>query len=279
MPTTLLNSKSTDTKVLVFRLLIKNSPLNITQIQTALRTQYKRKITYQAVRKIVRKFSTEKILDKNDLGYSLNRHWLLNAKEQIDLALNNQDSQTFSSDPITKVESENYSSYLFSSLYDLDTFWGMLALDLTASWKGPKPVYYSVTHYAWWIIFNLGRELAFWKSIKDRGFHPEIHLLRNVPLNKWAADTYEDLGITTRVTKDRLLDQRYVYNFIGDTTFRVTLTPSCLNEIKLIFETKKSLDQLSPKILNSLAHKRHQVELTVFNDPIISKGLRDVYLK
>ena len=81
-PSLLSDSKSTNTKAAVFLVLTKRHPLSVAEIFQNVRENYRQKITYQGVRKVVLSLAKAGVIAKDSSGkYAISQKWIAKQKE------------------------------------------------------------------------------------------------------------------------------------------------------------------------------------------------------
>lgn len=256
------------TQDIIFEILSDNFPLSIAEINRKIKTSFGLKITYQAVRKAVSKMLELGVLTRDPTKQLLiDKKWLLAAKHKIDKLIHIYEDPAIATKTEPSIQLGDYSTYHLNSLFELDKFWSNLVLEHCPSLPPDTTLsYLSIGYYAWWLPFNFGSETKFWRAMIRRGYKCEMHLLRKLPLNTWAAGIYKSIGMKAKVFEDKGHDRKLNYNLINDLAIQVYIPDSALKVIEQIFEKTKKIEQLDHKKLDKMAHMRHDYRLTLIKD-------------
>ena len=270
-------TRNSDSSALIFALLSKESPLSIAEIERGVYRHFKAKKTYQAIRKAVQKLESVSILASTSNGYEINKKWLLNVKDSIDGLIAEQQGDNFGV-LREKLGPQTFASYQFNSLFTLDNFWGDIAIDCCkdlGKTKGLK--YISISHYAWWMIINLGKETQFWKTISKFGMQSELILQKQIPLNNWASRIYKHIGLKIKMKNLDRFDDSLCYNLAGELVIQVKMSEKATKKVRNFFSSYKSFDDVAVEDIEALAHQSFDLRLSIYKDIALANNIKMAY--
>ncbi len=270
-----LTEETRETKDLIFTILTKESNLTYMQIYNRIKKSYNISITYQAVRKAVDSLNKEDLLKKQDRKYSISKDWLINLKLFIDKTLTKYETGKEIHEFTEELAKEDYAVYTFNNLLDLDNFWGDIMIYWADHEKENKE-FLGYGHYGWWFLINLGRETKIFEYYKKIGIKSSYLFFKNLPLNRWGANLYKEIGVKVK-TIDKNDDENIGINILGDTVIQVKYPEKIIKNVRTFFKKYKSIQEMSPKEITSIAHEECEIKFIMFKNKEIAKSLMEKY--
>jgi len=269
--------ESKHVKDIVFTILTQEPNLSIMELTNKIKRNYNLGITYQAVRKAVDALHSQNVLKKTNKTYSINKEWVLKLKSFFDKLLTTYETKT----PIklfhNEFAKEDYAVYTFNNLLDLDNFWGDIMVYWADHEKGKKE-YFSYSHYHWWLLINLGHETQIFDHFRKRNVTSKFIIPINVPLNRWAASVYHTMNVKSKVLSKKA-EEIVDINIMGDAVIQVKYPQKIVADIKRIFSTYKTAQDIPPSEITKLAHETGGIKFILFKNPSIAENLRETYKK
>jgi hypothetical protein len=270
--------RDSDTKDLIFSILADSGKHNLAELTRLIYQHYRLKLTYQAVRKATRKLHLAGIIDVQDGRYFIRRSWLIAVKRRVDALLVHGQRSAANTLPRRPASPEAQGVYHLNSLFDLDNFWGDMVLDYCSGLKAtPKPTFYSIAHYAWWMLINLGQETKFWKTVLKQGMPAHMVILSKRPLNLWAIKIYKHIGVKCSVKNIKATDDTILYNIIGDFVVQARLPENAMKRIRLCYQKFKRIEELDSDYIFKIAHEPCQITFSVWRDMALAQNLMRAY--
>ncbi len=261
------------TKALIFQVLSDGRPRRISGIQIEFQKRFKLKLTYQALRKAIRVLIEHEVVVPDEDGYRLNRGWLHRVKSAADRILDRSDrlQGTFNVD----IESSEYVTFQTESLFEADCLWGELILQVCE--KNPGKTLSCLSHFAWWMLINPGRETHLFEKLKDLGISFSLLLTRRSWINSWARKLYAEVGIKQGIAHLPAIDDGIYFNIIDDRVIQVQLSPKTRSFVRAFVEQHDNLYDVSGKAVTKLAHSRLPLTITVFRNAAVAKAILSQY--
>ncbi len=273
-----LGEDTKNVKDLVFTILTAEQPLSIIELSNKIRKNYNVSVTYQAVRKAIDTLHSQGVLIKTKKKYSIDRKWALKLKSFFDKLLATYECKTTVKLFNTELAKEDYAVYTLNSLFDLDNFWGDLQMYL-ADHENSNKVFYSSTHYNWWMLINLGRETKHFEQFRSKKIKMYCIFRNKLPLNLWAEMVYKELGAMTAIKTMKDEEQTVDINILGDTVIQVKYPKNIINKIKRFYHKYKNTSEMSLTDITKIVHEPCEIKLIMFKNPTIAQNLRDTYMR
>lgn len=131
-------------------------------------------------------------------------------------------------------------------------------------------------HYGWWFLINLGRETKIFEYYKKIGIKSSYLFFKNLPLNRWGANLYKEIGVKVK-TIDKNDDENIGINILGDTVIQVKYPEKIIKNVRTFFKKYKSIQEMSPKEITSIAHEECEIKFIMFKNKEIAKSLMEKY--
>lgn len=266
------NEQAKTAKDLVFTILSHKQPLSAIEIYNTIKKNYNLNITYFAVRKALNILSDEKVLEKENKKYKIDKKWILNLKSFFDKLLLNYEKGKQVHNFTADTAKEDYAVYTFNNLLDLDNFWGEIQV-YWANHEKTNKNYFSYTYFHWWLLINLGKETRIFEEFKKNNIK-SICIFRNkLPLNIWASKIYKNLGANIKI-KEKYEESPYIdINILGDTIIQVIYPEKLFKKIQKFYKRYKNTQQINLKEITELANENHEIRFILFKNPIMAKTL------
>ena len=270
---------SKQAKDLVFTILTKEKALSLIQLYNEIKKNYNVSITYQAVRKAVELMVEQQILIKQGKHYSLSKKWVLELKSFFDNLLTSFDA----SKPVHSFSNElikdNYASYTFNSLFDLDIFWGNILTYLADNIKSnEEKIAMNYGHYIWWMLINLGRETQIYNHYSKKNIKLYFLWFRDLPLNHFFSDIYSKMGHESLV-KEQDVNPEIAFNTVGDTVVEVHYPKEIVKSLKNFFEKYSSLKEANMKEITDIVHKPCKIKLIIYKNKELAESINQRFLR
>jgi hypothetical protein len=255
-----LNENSKRVSDLVITVLSEKHPLTLIQISRIISKEHNLSVSYQAVRKAIEHLISKGVLTKNEKKYQIDKKWVLKSKRFFDNLLTNYETGKDSFKFSPKEALENYTTYTFDNLLDLDVFWGELQMHWAAHNKDEKKVFLGLANYGWWFLINFGRETKIFDIFKKKKVNSKVIFLQNNPLNKWSANLYKEYGVNTMFNTKLDFEENVGINVMGDLIIQVTYDKKLISKIREFYKKTKSFDSANSKEITKLAHEKGEIK-------------------
>jgi len=261
-------------KDLVFTILSKEYPLRIIDLMKLIRKRYGKSVTFQAVRKAVLELVDQRILEKQKVGYSINKNWVIEAKgflDKLNDELNKERSETKRVDSIGK----EISVFTFNSLNKMMKFWQNIIDDWFNNIKrgDPRINCYQAAHL-WEGLLHLDREKGTWEHMKRKKIVSYVLSVGNTPLDKNIRKFYESLGVKVKVDpSSSSFDKSYYVGTYGDLVVQSNYPEEIVKELDDFFRRNKTIKNFDLKRLSDIVNKKAKFKMTVIKDSGMAKQI------
>lgn len=267
-------------KDLVFSTLATRQPLSLIELVNYIRKHHNVNLTYQGIKSATDRLIDKRVLIKENKQYKINKAWLLQLKNTTDKLLTNYDTDKLPSKFKEYMVEEEYASYSFTNLFELDNFWDDMLLHLTDKLSPEEPrIFLAHTHYSWWILINLGRETKLFEHMIEKGLQIHNLFCEKYGLNLWASKIYQEMGVRMNVISDSEADENLTLNVIGDTVIQVKYPPEIIERLEEFYTRYKTPKDMSLKEITEISHMDCDLKFIVFKNPAIAQSLTEKYLK
>ena len=258
------------TQELIFRTLSRTYPCTIAVLREKLRLDFHTKLSFQAVRQCVLGLKRSHVIERTEQGYQLSLAWVLQVRATLD--------QTIATYRGTKRaaldEALPYQTFDAGSLYEADSLWGDILLELCKSRiREQRSHVFSLNHYPWWLPLNLGREADLFMRIQKLGYKISFVFTSKGLAARWAASIYKDFGVATLLGQALSIEANCYYNVIGDTVIRTTIPVTLHKKIEKAFGKISKKQELSNEQISQLGYESVNIQIAVFKSPPLSKAL------
>ncbi|MEK6825329.1 MAG: hypothetical protein AABY00_00930 [Nanoarchaeota archaeon] len=267
-------------KDIVFSILSQQQPLSAIGIVRIARREYHVGLTYQAIKKAIDTLVQQKVLEKEEYTYRINKHWLMNVKRTVDSLLTSYDSGKQIKSFTTDFSKDQYAVYTLANLFDLDNFWDDILIHLTQHFQ-PKEhrSFVAQVHYTWWLLINLGKETRLFEGFKKDKIPSYNSVLYNTPLNKWTERFYKNMGVHFKLGKEKPKEEEIVdVNVVGDNVIQVHYPKEIVKQLAEFYQKYKTPEEMSLRELTTIVHTPCEIKFTVFKNSEIAQSLREKYL-
>jgi hypothetical protein len=254
----------TSAKDAVFSALTKSQPLSLAQLTRAIRTSYRISITYQGVRKAVASLLDDGVLEKNDKTYRINRSWVSYARSYLE-RLERAEPETTST-----ATGKQFGEYSFTSLYELDAFWGTVLESWARKAPASEELVADVGH-AWWMILNLGKETRINRTIMASGKRFLYCHKYVTATDRKIAQINRKLGVRV---KQSMRKDAMDTNIYGDHILRVAYPKELQQKIHHIFTQARDMHAIDMLAFAAVCHEHHDITVSVLHDAVLADALR-----
>lgn len=269
-----------NSKDLVFSVLSARQPLSAIEIANTIHKQYHVGLTYQAIKKAIDSLLKKDVLVKEGKRYRINKAWLFELKGMVDKLLTTYESGKTVHPFKEEIVKEQYAMYSFSSLLELDNFWDDMLIYLADHLKPDEPKrFFSRTHYSWWLLINLGKEIKLFEHLQAKGLSCHLIVVGDVPLNRWAEKIYQGKYGQCRVIEDNTMDETVSLNVIGNTVIQVKYPKELIQKLRAFYSKYKNVQEMSVKEITEIAHSTGDIKFNIFKNAEIAQSLYTQYLK
>jgi hypothetical protein len=266
-------AKKDSTKDLVFRILITDQNLKLIELKNLIKKRYGKAVTFQGVRQAVNELIEDKVLEKKDKTYNINKMWVLEAKKTISQIENNiiniKKHMEFES-----IEGE-FSTYKFNNLNELMIFWQHIVDEWFSNFKkGDYNINCWQGQHLWEILIHFDREKKIMEQMIKKGIKSYTLIYSDTPLDNYTRRFYESIKIKTRnINSQKEFDNEYYVGTYGDIIIQTKYPKKTSEEINKLFQKTKSLEDLNIKKLHDIINKPIEIKLTVIKNLEMAKQI------
>ncbi len=268
-------------KDIVFSILSQRQPLSAIEIVRIARREYNVGLTYQAIKKAIDTLVHQGVFIKEGKTYRINKQWLMNVKETVDNLLTTYESGKQIKSFTTDFSKDQYAVYTLTSLFDLDNFWDDILMYLTHHLQPSEHrSFVAQVHYTWWLLINLGREVKLFEGFTRDKIPSYNSVLCNVPLNKSAERSYENMGVRFKIGSEKPKRGEMVdVNVVGDSIIQVHYPQEIVEKLADFYQRYRTTEEMSLREITKIVHTPCEIKFTVFKNREIAQNLRESYMK
>ena len=264
----------------VFTVLALKFPLSLIEILNEVKKQYNVSVSFQAVRKAVLELVHANVLVKEGKKFAINTQWILNLTKYTGM-LQRQYFTSPESKTKTKVEvGPNVAVYTFSRLLDMDFVWNSIIREHFASKpEPPKVITFEAAHY-WFVVVTLAQETELMKELHSQDIQLYYICRGKSLLDRWTVKHYNEVGVHCKqlpMPKDFTLG--YNIGVYGNLVVYTTHSPETARKMDAFFKKYKKIEEASLAEIFQIVNEPMSVTLTVINDPVLAKNIRENVMK
>jgi len=271
---TLPLGRQDNVKNIVFSILTKEHPLKIIELTNFIRRRYGKSVTFQAVRKAILELVEERVLVREDKGFSINKEWVLEGKKTLDLLYEDLAVEKTRPKQVESIKGE-VSVYTFGSVNEMIKFWQ----DLIDYWyrqfkKGDPNINCYQAAHCWEGLLHLDRERLLMGQLKQKGIISYILSTGNTPLDRNIRKFYKSIGIKMQISKSSSsFDRSFYIGTYGEMIVQTKYPDEIVKELDEFFKKNKTLEGLDLKRLSEIVNKMVQIKLTVIKNLEMAKQI------
>ncbi|MBT7903283.1 hypothetical protein HN587_05450 [Candidatus Woesearchaeota archaeon] len=269
-----LGKNKDNIKNLVFSILTKEYPLKIIDLTNFIRKRYGKSVTFQAVRKAILQLVDEKVLERREHKFQINKKWVLESKKTLDQLYSDLNKEKIHPTGIDSIQG-NVSVFAFDSLNDLMKFWEDLIDDWFETFKlgDPNINCYQGAH-GWEGLMHPDRERIMMSRLKEKGIKSFAFSTGNTSLDKYVWKFYKSIGLKVGLhPSTTTFDRGYYVVTYGETIIQTQYPPTIIKLLDKFFKKSKSIDHLNLKELSEIINKKIKIKLTVIKNLEMAKQI------
>ena len=276
----LFEGKPVSVRDKVFTVLTLKFPLSLIEILNEVKKQYNVSVSFQAVRKAVLELVDAKVLVKDGKKFAINTQWILNLTKYAGM-LQRQYFTSPESKTKTKVEvGPNVAVYTFPRLLDMDFVWNSIVREHFASKpEPPKFITYEAAHL-WFVVVTLAQETELMKELYEQGIALYYICRGKSLLDLWTVKHYNEIGVHCKqlqMPKD--FTPGYNIGVYGNLVISTTYPAETARKMDVFFKKYKKIEDASLAEIYEVVHEPMSVTITVINDPVLAKNIRENVMK
>lgn len=253
-------------------------PLTTAQLFRRLNKRYNADVTYQAVRKAILNLESEGVLGKAGKGYEISRKWILDARNFVDTL---QKRYLEHWKPLEKAEvGSDVVVYTVKTLNEVERLWGEILFDwIKKLEKGKTYLNTFQTPHIWIALGSLQWEWGQMYTMKEKGVKSYAMIYSDTFLDKITLKFYKDIGVLTKVKKDRTYARNCEIGTYGDMIIQCYWPENIAREFDNYFNKIKSVRDLKLEELAKISNKQADIKVTVMNNPQLARQIQEFFLK
>ncbi|MFH1752502.1 MAG: hypothetical protein ABH821_06225 [archaeon] len=250
---------------LIIQMLSKEWPLTAKQIFLRLNKIREKKVSYQAVHKLLIQLAEKKVIEKNNTLFSLNKEWIKktrNFANQLEVAYKSN-TKFFDGD----VSQGNTKIISFESLLKFDDFLFKILEDKRTA------CCMSYWEHLRWPMHYARQACDYFKQFEHlKNFY--MLCSNNTALDKWCASTYRNLGCKIK-TNVKIINHSDFLAF-DDYFIQITYDKEFRNEINNFYKEAKSFSKFKiTKFIDRVLEKQFDIRVLVTIDEKITNRVID----
>ena len=254
---------------LIIKLLLKgevSTPLLLSEIQKS-----NLHCTKQGFYAALRKLKKEDIVITYKKKASLNTTWLRDMQDKLNATQAIYTSKNTSSDFLSLADKES-ATYNFSTIKNMDTFWGHTWNILTSTIPRTEPLYIYDPHY-WFYLARNELERKFQKEITSNMRQYLMTVSGKTPLDRIIKKDFNNHFLQYN-QKEVFTGKNYYMTIIGDYIAETYLDPKIADKIGLIFQENKMITKEVVTSLQGLLNAKVKSKIKISRNKMRAEKLK-----
>lgn len=251
-------------KDIVVKLLEREFPLGVKDIQNRILFEYEKEVTAQAIHKALNELLDEGVVVKEKHEYKLSTKYIMELDALVRELKENYFSKNVSPFSVGEGESCEFEA---ESLSELDRLWNKIIFEYLGNVEKDSVKYVQQVPHAWFNLVQMGDELKVTERImeKTEGFYTLAN--GNTKLDNWLAKFYRDKN-SFYVTKGNPDEGEINHQVavLGEYVIESFYPKNLARRIDVFFKDSENFINLDIAELLSVAHAQNKVKLTIFHD-------------
>ena len=265
-----------DLREQIVTVLSREFPLTVHELMQRLQSQYQRKVSKQAIHKVLRGLGSP-VLDKHGHSYQLNPSFILKLSDWVEQCRHRYfppDAQSFS---VVPGETRTISC---RSLLELDSLWNAVAREKILQYSSPAPDYCQCVPHAWFAITHLEAEIQITTFITERCRAFYTAAAGDTMLDHWIGRFYQG-GNSFYKCATTLSDTPLGFqcSVIGEYVLETIYSDELMVRMGEIFKGTSSLSSLKLSELIRLVGSEREMSFSLRHDKAGAKRLRKMVMK
>ncbi|MGV8150793.1 MAG: hypothetical protein ACP5NV_03645 [Candidatus Woesearchaeota archaeon] len=259
---------------IILLILAKEFPLSAGAITKKIITEFNARPTFHAVRKSLLVMVDRKVLCRENNTFSINKNYVLEVKRLSDqLTKNYMNAEKQSKTIMGKVTTDDYATYIFENLIQLDKFWGEVVLDWARNIKenDDKRFCFQGPH-CWYIFGHLGLEAEFLGELKSNNVEGYYLTTKNSHLDKWAKKFYDDYSIKYKTSNE---ENRIAIGVFGNFIMQFEYPEKIYSELEEVYSKSKDITKIRLSKIASILKKQIDIKLTITRNKLVAENLKN----
>jgi len=263
---------------MILLILAKEYPLTVGQITKILKGEFKAKVSYQAVRKSLFALAKRKILAESENKFSVSKEYLKEQKRLLDQFFANYfTAENKEKLPLYSKKREEYTTYTFETLLQVDKFWGELVLDWAYNLKkeDDKRFVFNGPH-CWYVLGHLGAEYDFLNLLKANGVTCYYLVEGKTLLDKWSKDFYQTNGAVYKINEKKnphIL--RTAMGVFGDNIIQFDYPEDIFRQMEKFYSSTKSFSSLEINKIAEILKKKTSIKFIFSKNQVVADKLKE----
>lgn len=185
----------------IFSILSEEFPLSAKEIYGRVKKQSGRDITYQAVHKTLQSLGEQKVVEKQNGKYRIQKEWIDHIRDHLTI-LEHQYLEKPSAKRVLEEVKNGMIKLHFTSLTTMDVFTAELLVEKRTQ-EGKKIPNFAYLRHAWWPLKFEPSQYLIFRKMDDNNPDNRVIVTCDTPFDRWVIKYY----IITAHEKNRLIIQ------------------------------------------------------------------------
>jgi len=256
--------KNSSTKNLILKSLIANENLSNIRLQYILRKKFGKKISYQAIRQALLELSEERVIEKQDKEYRINKDWFQKVKYELNLiekSLEKRGSIKIVDNETTQISLKNLYELGHFILYSLEEKY----FDISKN----QDTYMQLEHL--WIPFSDQNKRERLKQLMSKN-NINVTVKNKSALDKMLYKWYKKfvkvkLGVKFTSSCDYIIH--------NNTVIQIYINPKLKKQMDKLYSLKSLASLNLFNELSDMTYKKNKIEIIITRNKTIAEQIKN----
>lgn len=257
----------------IFTILGEEPRLSAKEIHARIKRKGKN-VTYQAVHKTLLHLAEQKVIDKENGKYRIQKNWIEQIKDHLTI-LEHQYQEKPSAKRILEQVKKGPVKLHFSSLTTMGVFTAELLVEKRIQ-DGKKLANFACVRHAWWPLKFEPSQYLIFRKMDDNNPNNRVVVIKNDPFDLWITKYYTIVN-----TENRLLfkpKEKWEEDLIakGDLVIQTRYSKDTLKRMDTIYQKISNLTELfDTYFVNVGKDEGFDIEMNISINPTLSKFIHE----
>jgi Fe2+ or Zn2+ uptake regulation protein len=255
----------------IFSILSEEPNLSAKEIHARVKRKQGKSVTYQAVHKVLLSLIEQKMLEKNNGKYRIQKNWIDQIREHLTI-LEQQYQERPSAKRVLEQLKKGPVTLNLSSLTTMGVFTAELLVEKRMREEKKQPNLAYLRH-AWWPLKFEPSQYILFKKMDDNNPDNRVIVTQDTPFDRWVIKYY----IITAHEKNRLIIEtkaRWEEDLIvkGNLVIQTRYSNETLKRVDKIYQKISNLTELfDAYFVNVAKDEGFDIEMTISENPTLAK--------
>ncbi len=254
----------------IFSILSEGPNLSAKEIHTRVKRKQGKDVTYQAVHKVLLSLIEQKMLEKNEGKYRIQKNWIEQIRDHLTILDHQYQERPMASQILERLKNETVKIH-FTSLTSMSLFTAEI-VSMIREHAGKSVPHYGLLRHAWWPLKFEPSQYNLFRRMDDKNPCNRVIIIKDYPFDKWIARYYTIVNNNNRLLFKKRISWDEDFIVKGDYVFQTRYSKDTLKRMDEIYQKISNLtDLFDSYFVNITKDEGFDVEMTVSINPTLAK--------